>query len=57
MIWNKHLENLKFVIPTINLTKLQNEVGKFYEWIFFNSGGKTLKDNLANANVNKNKQP
>lgn len=52
-IWNKYLENLKFVVPTINQQNYQTRVNSVSD--FFQLGSKTLINNLENTKANKNK--
>lgn len=52
--WNKYLENLKFVVPTINQQNYQTRVNSVNDF-FFQLGSKTLINNLENTKVNKNK--
>lgn len=53
-IWNKYLENLKFVVPTINQQNYQTRVNSVSDF-FFQLGSKTFINNLKNTKVNKNK--
>lgn len=52
-IWNKYLENLKFVVPTINQQNYQTRVNSVSD--FFQLGSKTFINNLENTKANKNK--
>lgn len=52
-IWNKYLENLKFVVPTIKQQNYQTRVNSVSD--FFQLGSKTFINNLENTKANKNK--